>query len=1027
MTRNTHNIKDRANLERTNKSLRNAQQRQKDSFYTLYADIADELINYAPQLNNKTVYCNCDDPVQSNFVKYLTDNFKAFNLKCLIATHYIDPEQATDRPSQLTLTRTTTNAEGFIRLLSPLQSNGDFRSPECIDLLTKSDIIITNPPFSLFKEFITLILDHNKHFICLGTMHAINYQVVLDGVINNIIRTGFTNFNQELSFLVPSHYAGKPTDTEYKIAKVSVCRWTSLKVPKQTIPLTKHYTPDRYPKYDARDTKGNPVYTRPYDAINVNRLKDIPFNYTGFIGVPVTILNQLNPDQFTLHGKLNNGFVGGKKHYTRLIVKPTHGKTPTRPASPKTTIDLEKGGTPKMTKKKRVVACYARVSTSSKEQASSFENQQSFFKDFIRKSKDYTLYDIYADPGISGTLFKRKHFERMLYDAGLNVRVDHKQVIKDKELNVLSDAAEGKPSVVQYINYIIDIAEDRPPKFNEILVRNTSRFARNIEVTTILKRLRQNGVYVRFLDIDKTTENEDDIFIIQLFQNFDELFVRDLSRKVLAGNERSVANKVLRSHSKLYGYKYIPRPTLQENNSLIPIPHEAEVVQKIFRLYAGCLTPEDLAKGFIRCDFKCSGCTITKTEGLGIRRIINYLTDNGIKTRNKKSFGKTSISNILSNEKYAGYINTGKYDTGTIFNKLPSPKVRDEYLLELDPVNISEPIVSPELFYLCEAITQSRITNNRKGKSPKKSAYGGGFLVCAKCKSNYQGNTDRGVKFYQCGLKKSKGMSHCDSANVSENFVTQYLQDLLDGGLTLYLHTQYQDYLISILNAVHRRLSFIRRNRDEDRLASLIDEQSKYDKRLTNLYTRQADEEGDTTTLDNLITETKTLLSTTTIELEKYTKKPLLYLDEVTNTLLPKADDILTLLADLQSNIRQTYTEEDLGTIDHLVVHGTTQQLGGKPSPVALVPVLATDPDIDMVLSAEDSDLKTYRPLNIKPKGYTHLHQVSEDSYILKTINKKGSNALNADPTNISIYPIEILKEQYSVLSETLDTLRGLY
>jgi site-specific DNA recombinase len=683
--------------------------------------------------------------------------------------------------------------------------------------------------------------------------------------------------------------------------------------------------------------------------------------------------------------------------------------------------------------KKRVVACYARVSTSSKEQASSFENQQSFFQDYIKRSNNYKLHKIYADPGISGTLFKREKFEEMLYDAGLDLTINKHEAVITKQLNDLSDQAEGKPSTVHYINYTV-LLSDREPKFDEILVRNTSRFARNIEVDVILKRLRLKGVYVRFLDIDKTTEKEEDISIIQLFQTFDELFVRDLSRKVLAGNERSVANKVLRSHPKLYGYKYIPRPNLQENNKLTPIPHEAEVIQKIFRLYNGCFNPDE---PFIGCDFACKTCTLPRTAGLGIRRVINYLTAEGLKPRPIKdkngkvvknnNFGKTTINRILANEKYAGYINTGKYTSGTIFNKLTTPTVKDEYLLELDPVNIEKPIISPELFYSCEAIRESRLTKiHAKGKSPARSAYGGGFLVCGKCKSNYQHNVDRGNPFYLCGLKKSKGSSHCNSANVSEAYVTQYLQDLLSGGLSLYLYRDYQEALVSTLNALNRRLEFISRNRDEDKLQDLYKSEAQYDKRLTNLYTRLADEDGDTTTLDNLILNTKNLLSETRVELDKYTKKPLQYLEEA-DTLLTIATTLYTELDNLSQNIRQEYTQADLAAVDHLVVHGTSNQLGGKPSPVALTTVLAKDPELETLLSAEEPDLKTYKPLRFKPEVRRNVSLNLDYSANLKTTTKKEADAISTDPTNIQLLSLTALKDSLTLLSETLQSLQELY
>lgn len=677
---------------------------------------------------------------------------------------------------------------------------------------------------------------------------------------------------------------------------------------------------------------------------------------------------------------------------------------------------------------KRVVACYARVSTSSKEQASSFENQKSFFEDYIEKSDKYELYNIYADPGVSGTLFKRKQFEKMLYDAGIDLTIDPEEIVKPKDLNVLSDEAEGKPSTIHYINYTVKISSTRQPKFNEILVRNTSRFARNVEVDLILKRLHKNHVYVRFLDIDKTTENESDISIIQLFQTFDELFVRDLSRKVLAGNERSVANKILRSTTRLYGYKYIPRANLQENNSLEPIPHEAEVVQKIYRLYLGCYNPKT-AEGFIGCDFVCSSCTITKTKGYGVRRIINYLTDNGIKTRNKKNFGPTSLKNLLSNEKYAGYINTGKYTSGTIFNKLPSPKVREEYLLELDPINIPEPIISPELFYLCEAMRESRLTTDSKGRAQASSHYGGGFLRCAKCGSNYQHNIDRGVPFYLCGLKKSKGTKACNAANVKEETITNYLYELIEGDIYLHLYSQGQEHLLDVLNAVHRHLSYIQRNRDEDKVQALTEDVARYNKRIDNIYARLLyEEEGkeDTTALDRLIKENKALLSETEIELERYTKKPKQFL-KIASDLMPRAERLIEQLHQLNQEVSQEYTEADIDYIDHIVVHGTTQQLGGKPSPVTMVPVIYKDPELVEILSASNPDLKTYKPLKIKiAKGQT-LYQDQGDTVLETTINKKEADALSTDPTHFEHYTLETLVREYILLSKTLQALQELY
>ena len=309
-------------MAKSNKNLREARVKKNDEFYTLYEDIATELINYKDELKDKIIYCNCDDPSTSNFVKYFTGNFQEFGLKKLIATYYIDPHDTNQRPTKLVLTRAS-NAEGFIRKLTTLNGDGDFRSDECVELLKSADIIVTNPPFSLWREYIELIIANNKGYITMGTIQAINYQTMLEGVKQGTITTGYTNYNKSLKFIVPEHYAGKTVANDTKYAEVhAICWWTNLPVTnRKPLPLTKFYSPEQYPKYEAKNTKGNPTANAPVDAINVNRVIDIPCDYNGLMGVPITILGKLNPDQFTVHGKLNNGFIGDKKIFTRILIR----------------------------------------------------------------------------------------------------------------------------------------------------------------------------------------------------------------------------------------------------------------------------------------------------------------------------------------------------------------------------------------------------------------------------------------------------------------------------------------------------------------------------------------------------------------------------------------------------------------------------------------------------------------------------------------------------------------------------------
>ncbi|MBD8048131.1 recombinase family protein [Clostridium faecium] len=676
--------------------------------------------------------------------------------------------------------------------------------------------------------------------------------------------------------------------------------------------------------------------------------------------------------------------------------------------------------------KKIKVACYCRVSTDKKEQASSLANQESFFRDYLKKSKEYELYKVYPDKGLSGTLLKRENFEEMLKDAGLDID-DYSYTYHP--INSLSDQAEGKQSEVIRKEYVI-IDRGRKPKFNYIFVRNTSRFARNILITDVLRKLRNKKVYVRFLDIDKSTENESDITVIQLFQTFDELFVRDLSRKVRQGNERSVANRIVRSHPKLYGYNYIKRRNLSENNQLRRKPEEARVIQIIYRLYAGCFSPTTPQESFISCDHACSTCQIQRSSGVGIRQIINYLTANDIKTRAKKNFGSTTLKNILSNEKYAGYLNTGKYDTGIIFETKTYPKVKDDYLVEPAPEYIDE-IISMELFEICETIRLSRSDDLQlKGKAPSSSLYGGGFLKCSKCGANYGSNVDKGKPFYQCGRKKSKGLKACTSANVSEAAITEYINLLMSGGLTPYIYSHRQATLLDGFNAASRRLSFIRRNRDDVKVQTLQDKQAQLTRRIENLRLQLADGEGNTTIINNLISKTEVELAEIEIELDRYTKKPLQFLKEAED-LLSAIEPYLSLLEDLQANMQTTtYTiEEFISYVDFLTIYGETNPTGGggKPAEVNIIPTLTPDTKIKSILSVEEPDLKTYFPIKVQANARIEL--LADDEVIItkRTLKKREADALDTDPENTKLFPLTALNSTFSVLSDELKALQTLY
>ena len=317
------------------KDLAQAKDAKKDEFYTQLDDIAKELKFYKPYFKDKVVFCNCDDPYESNFFKYFALNFNALGLRKLIATCYngspvsgnellLDFGETVDDPKKIAYKVeisevTDVNGDGAINLtdiqylmqndknvISILQGNGDFRSPECVELLKQADIVVTNPPFSLFREYLAQLDQYNKQFIIIGNTNALTYKVTFTMFQADEIRTGYTNFNVGMFFEIPDSYEKyHHIDQGKKVARVSTSCWfTNLPVSrhKEDIILYKHYTPEEYPHYDN------------YDAINVKTYTDIPCDYDGVMGVPITFLDKYNPEQFEILGATESegkGFSNG--------------------------------------------------------------------------------------------------------------------------------------------------------------------------------------------------------------------------------------------------------------------------------------------------------------------------------------------------------------------------------------------------------------------------------------------------------------------------------------------------------------------------------------------------------------------------------------------------------------------------------------------------------------------------------------------------------------------------------------------
>mgnify|MGYP004466081575 CR=1 FL=1 len=291
--------------------LDKAKVNKKDEFYTQLIDIEKEMIHYTKQFRNKVVYCNCDNPQKSNFWKYFYEHFAELGLKQLFATYY--GEDAC-----------WYSYNGKKVVITHLEGNGDFRSEECERILEQSDVIVTNPPFSLFREYIRQLDSHKKDFLIISNINAITYKEVFPLIQANRAWLGVC-FGRGISgFIVPENYELYGTETRVhengdRIISPNNCMWlTSLDNEKrhQTIELKKEYRGNEkaYPFYDN------------YYGINVNKTQDIPNDYMGVMGVPITFLNRYNPEQFEII-KFRKGDddkdlrVNGKTPYFRILIK----------------------------------------------------------------------------------------------------------------------------------------------------------------------------------------------------------------------------------------------------------------------------------------------------------------------------------------------------------------------------------------------------------------------------------------------------------------------------------------------------------------------------------------------------------------------------------------------------------------------------------------------------------------------------------------------------------------------------------
>jgi modification methylase ecoRI len=318
-----------------NNNLAKAKKNKNDEFYTQLVDIENELKHYKNHFKDKTVYCNCDDPRVSNFFHYFSYNFENLGLKKLITTCYKnqDMELFSQNSSERAIYLEYNGDKNGDKVPNPteigiklLKGDGDFRSPESIELLKQADIVVTNPPFSLFREYVAQLVEYNKKFLIIGDQNAIAYKEIFKLIKENKIWLGVDNGGTKW-FQVPNHYnikteSRKKTENGIQyFSKGSIVWFTNLDHDKrhENLILYKTYNETEYPKYDN------------YDAINVDKTADIPIDYQGAMGVPITFLDKYNPEQFEIiksmasttidESSAGYPFINGVRKYARIVIK----------------------------------------------------------------------------------------------------------------------------------------------------------------------------------------------------------------------------------------------------------------------------------------------------------------------------------------------------------------------------------------------------------------------------------------------------------------------------------------------------------------------------------------------------------------------------------------------------------------------------------------------------------------------------------------------------------------------------------
>jgi site-specific DNA recombinase len=377
------------------------------------------------------------------------------------------------------------------------------------------------------------------------------------------------------------------------------------------------------------------------------------------------------------------------------------------------------------------VAAYCRVSTNSDDQKHSFEAQKKFFEEKAKESETYEITKIYADQGTTGVyLKKRKEFLNMVYDAGIDYDVTD-------------------------TGYSFKWKTKRKPKFEKILIKDISRFSRNMDTVALIRALKNKGVSLVLVNQGLEIATDRDEFYLNMLLNFAQQESVDRGDKVRFGLKQSAKNGVIKFSRDLYGYNYNP-----ETKEIKIVEEEAEVVRLIFDLYIN--------------------------KDMGVRRIMQHLEKRGIKTRQGKNFGYSTLTRMIDNRKYCGDLVYFKYDSGTVLNKHTSHKVRPEkdWIIHEDVIPA---IISRDIFEKAKELKSGRadVVGKFKGRKHKITTYSN-KIICGNCGGAYGRNRANDMYFYNCMTKKKLGTGKCDYPNFKEHELDEHMDRLAKDGLKKY-------------------------------------------------------------------------------------------------------------------------------------------------------------------------------------------------------------------------------------------------